>query len=58
VVLVHEAGADGSSWGRVKKFMAERMQATVHTHDANHAPLITRPKVVVDIIVEAVNSGH
>lgn len=39
-----------------QKFMAERMQANVHTHDADHAPLITRPQAVVDIISEAVNS--
>jgi pimeloyl-ACP methyl ester carboxylesterase len=36
-----------------QKFMAERMQANVRTHDADHAPLITRPKAVVDIISEA-----
>jgi pimeloyl-ACP methyl ester carboxylesterase len=41
-----------------QRFMADRMHATVHSHDADHAPLITRPDVVVDIIVEAVNSGH
>jgi pimeloyl-ACP methyl ester carboxylesterase len=40
-----------------QKFMAERMRANVHTHDADHAPLITRPQAVVDIISEAVRSG-
>jgi pimeloyl-ACP methyl ester carboxylesterase len=40
-----------------QKFMAERMHATIHTYDADHAPLITRPHVVVDIIAEAVSSG-
>jgi len=40
-----------------QKFMAERMRANVHTHDADHAPLITRPRAVVDIISEAVRSG-
>jgi pimeloyl-ACP methyl ester carboxylesterase len=39
-----------------QKFMAERMHATVHTHDADHAPLITRPQAVVDIITEAAHS--
>jgi pimeloyl-ACP methyl ester carboxylesterase len=39
-----------------QKFMAERMHATVHTHDADHAPLITRPQAVVDIVTEAVHS--
>jgi hypothetical protein len=37
--------------------MAERMQANVHTYDADHAPLITRPQAVVDIIAEAVRSA-
>jgi hypothetical protein len=37
--------------------MAERMHGTVHTHDADHAPLITRPQAVVDIVTEAVRSG-
>jgi pimeloyl-ACP methyl ester carboxylesterase len=40
-----------------QKFMAERMHATVHTHDADHAPLITRPQAVVDIITEAVRTN-
>ncbi len=39
-----------------QKFMAERMRANVQTHDADHAPLITRPQAVVDIISEAVRS--
>jgi hypothetical protein len=38
--------------------MAERMHANVHSHDADHAPLITRPQAVVDVISEAVNSSH
>jgi pimeloyl-ACP methyl ester carboxylesterase len=36
-----------------QKFMAERMHANVRAHDADHAPLITRPHTVVDIISEA-----
>jgi hypothetical protein len=41
-----------------QKFMAERMQANVHSHDVDHAPLITRPQAVVDIIADAIsNSG-
>lgn len=39
-----------------QRFMADRMKANVHTHDADHAPLITRPQAVVDIIAEAVRS--
>jgi pimeloyl-ACP methyl ester carboxylesterase len=39
-----------------QKFMAERMRATVHTHDVDHAPLVTRPQAVVDVLTEAVRS--
>jgi pimeloyl-ACP methyl ester carboxylesterase len=41
-----------------QKFMAQRMHANVHTHDADHAPLITRPQAVVDIISEAVHDAN
>ena len=41
-----------------QKFMAERMHANVRTHDADHAPLITRPHTVVDIISEAVRNAN
>ncbi|MGA7134661.1 MAG: alpha/beta fold hydrolase [Mycobacterium sp.] len=41
-----------------QKFMAERMGANVHSHDADHAPLVTRPQAVVDIISEAVNGSQ
>ena len=40
-----------------QKFMAERMHANVRIHDADHAPLITRPQAVVDIISEAVREA-
>jgi pimeloyl-ACP methyl ester carboxylesterase len=39
-----------------QKFMAGRMHAKVHTHAADHAPLITRPHTVVEIISEAARS--
>jgi hypothetical protein len=41
-----------------EKFMAERMGANVHSRDADHAPLVTRPQAVVDIISEAVNGSQ
>jgi pimeloyl-ACP methyl ester carboxylesterase len=40
-----------------QKFMAERMHANIRTHDVDHAPLITRPHTVVDIISEAVRDA-
>jgi len=36
-----------------QRFMAERMDATVRTHDADHSPMQTAPDVVVAIILEA-----
>jgi pimeloyl-ACP methyl ester carboxylesterase len=36
-----------------QRFMAERMRARTHSHPVDHAPLITRPDVVTDILSEA-----
>lgn len=36
-----------------QRFMAERMQATVRSYAVDHAPIITAPDVVADIIREA-----
>jgi pimeloyl-ACP methyl ester carboxylesterase len=37
-----------------QRFMAGRMKATVRAHAVDHAPIVTAPSVVVDIIKEAV----
>jgi pimeloyl-ACP methyl ester carboxylesterase len=37
-----------------QRFMAERMRAKVRSEPVDHAPLITRPEVVVDLIMDAV----
>ena len=37
-----------------QKFMAERMQARTRTDKFDHAPLVTQPQAVVDILTEAV----
>lgn len=39
-----------------QRFMAERMKARVHSHAVDHAPLVTEPAVVVDIIREAIGA--
>lgn len=39
-----------------QQFMAERMNATVHTHRVDHAPLITRAQVVTEILLEALRA--
>ncbi len=36
-----------------QRFMAERMRAKVRSHPVDHAPLVSAPSVVVDIIREA-----
>jgi hypothetical protein len=41
-----------------QKFVAERMHANVRTRDVDHAPLITRPQAVVDIIYEAARTAN
>jgi pimeloyl-ACP methyl ester carboxylesterase len=37
-----------------QRFMAQRMGARVRAHQVDHAPLVTAPSVVVDIIREAI----
>ncbi len=37
-----------------QRFMAERMKARVRSHAVDHAPMVTAPSVVVDIIREAI----
>jgi pimeloyl-ACP methyl ester carboxylesterase len=37
-----------------QRFMADRMQAQVRSHPVDHAPMVTAPAVVVDLVMEAV----
>ena len=39
-----------------QRFMAERMKANVRMHAVDHAPIVTAPHVVVEIIREATRS--
>jgi len=39
-----------------QRFMAARMNARVRAHAADHAPLVTAPQLVADIIREAISS--
>jgi hypothetical protein len=39
-----------------QKFMADRMNAHTRSHTVDHAPLITRPDVVTEILSEAVQT--
>jgi pimeloyl-ACP methyl ester carboxylesterase len=38
-----------------QRFMADRMKARVRSHPVDHAPIVTAPGVVVDLILEAVH---
>jgi hypothetical protein len=38
--------------------MAARMKATVRSHTVDHAPIVTAPDVVADIIREAVRKAQ
>ncbi len=37
-----------------QRFMAERMQARVHSHAVDHTPIVTAPAVVLDVLREAI----
>jgi hypothetical protein len=37
-----------------QRFMAERMRARVQSHPVDHAPIVTAPGIVVDIIRAAI----
>ncbi|WP_407687339.1 alpha/beta fold hydrolase [Mycobacterium sp. HUMS_1102779] len=39
-----------------QKFMAARMNAHTRTHRVDHAPLISRPEVVTEILAEAIRA--
>jgi pimeloyl-ACP methyl ester carboxylesterase len=38
---------------KTQRFMAERMKATVRSFAVDHTPLLTAPKKVVEVILEA-----
>ena len=40
-----------------QRFMAQRMKARIHDHRVDHAPIVTAPSVVVDIIREAIQNS-
>ena len=39
-----------------QRFMAKRMQATVRSHAVDHAPMVTAPAVVLDVLREALSA--
>ena len=41
-----------------QRFMAERMHARVRSHPVDHAPIVTAPHLVVDIISEAARESR
>ncbi len=40
-----------------QRFMAARMNAKARMHAVDHAPIVTAPELVVDIIRDAVNAA-
>ncbi len=40
-----------------QRFMAERMRARVRSHAVDHAPLVTAPSLVLDVIREAIDQA-
>jgi pimeloyl-ACP methyl ester carboxylesterase len=41
-----------------QRFMAARMKARIHSHPVDHAPLVTAPSLVLDIIREAAGEAE
>lgn len=41
-----------------QRFMAARMRARVHSHPVDHAPIVTAPAVVLDVLREAIAAGR
>jgi pimeloyl-ACP methyl ester carboxylesterase len=41
-----------------QRFMAERMHARVRSHPVDHAPIVTAPRLVVDIISDAIKEAR
>ncbi len=39
-----------------QRYMAERMKATIKTYAVDHAPIVTAPPLVVDILRDAINA--
>jgi len=39
---------------KTQQFMADRMRAKVHSYPVDHSPMYTEPKLVINIILEAV----
>ncbi len=39
-----------------QRYMAERMKANIKAHAVDHTPSVTAPRVVVDIIHDAIRS--
>ena len=39
-----------------QRFMAERMRARVRPHAVDHAPIVTAPSVVLDVLREAITA--
>lgn len=48
------AGQDRMIAAETQRFMAARMKARVRSHPVDHAPMITAPDVVIDILRDAV----
>ena len=40
-----------------QRFMAERMHARVRSHPVDHTPIVTAPRLVVDVIREAIGDA-
>lgn len=51
------AGQDRMISPDTQHFMAQRMNAHVHSHQVDHTPIVTAPDAVISVIVEAAQTG-
>jgi pimeloyl-ACP methyl ester carboxylesterase len=42
----------------IQRFMSDRMQAQVRSHAVDHAPIVTAPAVVLDVLLDAISAVH
>jgi pimeloyl-ACP methyl ester carboxylesterase len=50
------AGNDRMIPAKTQQFQAARMGATVRVHGVDHSPMLTAPRIVVDVLIEAIRT--
>ena len=56
-LVVVAAGQESTIVQENQRFMADRMKARIRSHPVDHAPLVTAPSLVLDIVREAIEQA-